>query len=559
LAADVQDTTLYFMTTLSALESERSTWDSQWKELSRYFAPRHGRFIESDRNQGHKVHNDIIDESGAVAARTLSAGLMGGTTSPARPWFKLGLSDLDLMDYHPVKMWLSGLTRLMLAILSKSNAYSTFRHNYTELGVFGTCATLVMPNYENVVHFHPLTTGEYSIAEDAFGNVTTLYRKFDMSINNIVREYGYENCSQSIRNLYDTGKGGNQWRTIVHAIEPRRERDHNKLDAANMPFVSAHFEYGGNENKFLRMSGFPSFPGYVARWDRSGGDIYGNSPAMLALGSNKQLQFAHKRKMQIRDQQAKPAVFAPGSMKNIGLDLLPGGVNYIDMQKGERVEPVFNVNFDANGVLEDIADLRGRINETMYKDLFLMLANIDHTGMTAREVAERHEEKLLMLGPVSENLQNEKDRQVIRVLYAQIEAAGIMPPPPPELEGQDFEIEFVSVLAQAQRAVGTSGLNRLIETVGGIAGMKPDVIDKIDFDQIVDLSADALGVDPSVIVPDEVVAQIRQQRADAQAAAEGAAVAAETAKAAASAAQAGTSLDDMISQFSGYGLPQGEA
>jgi DNA-binding IscR family transcriptional regulator len=42
-----------------------------------------------------------------------------------------------------------------------------------------------------------------------------------------------------------------------------------------------------------------------------------------------------------------------------------------------------------------------------YADLFLMLANDDRSNVTATEIAERHEEKLLMLGPVLERLHNE--------------------------------------------------------------------------------------------------------------------------------------------------------
>ena len=70
---------------LGALETERSTWIEQFRDLSRHFAPRYGRFLETDRNQGRKVHQYINDATPAVAARTLAAGFQGGSTSPARP------------------------------------------------------------------------------------------------------------------------------------------------------------------------------------------------------------------------------------------------------------------------------------------------------------------------------------------------------------------------------------------------------------------------------------------------------------------------------------------
>jgi hypothetical protein len=110
--------------------------------------------------------------------------------------------------------------------------------------------------------------------------------------------------------------------------------------------------------------------------------------------------------------------------------------------------------------------VRQRINQAFYADLFLMISN-DQRRMpvTAREIAERHEEKLLMLGPVLERLHDEMLSPLIDITFAKHREAGILPPPPPELQGQDLKIEFVSTLAQAQKAVGLGSLRSLIGTV----------------------------------------------------------------------------------------------
>lgn len=553
------------MARLGALETERSTWIEQFRDLSRHFAPRYGRFLETDRNQGRKVHQYINDATPAVAARTLAAGFQGGSTSPARPWFKLSLADQELADYYPVKRWLAGLTRLMLAILSKSGAYGVFQQDYLEAGVFGTTAGIVLPDFSSFARFHHLTTGEYSIGVGPSGKPDVLYRKWDLTVSDIVKTFGIENVSMSIKNLWDTGKGHDQWRTVVHVIEPREDRDAGKIDARNMAFRSTYFEYGCEKGKVLRDSGFKRFPGYIARWDKAGGDIYGNSPAMLALGDAKQLQFYAKRRGQVIDYRTKPPLAIPARMKNDTLDLLPGGKNYVNMQKGEEIRSAFNVDLGLPELLSDIQDLRERIRETMFTDLFLMLANIDHTGMTATEIALRQEEKLLMLGPVAENLQQEKDSQVIDLLFDMIEEAGFFKPGGPleipaelQREGQNLEVEFVGVLAQAQRAVASSAMNRGLEFLGAAAALKPDVVDKVNLDEAVDRVFDGLGIDPAILVPDDEVAAVRDQRNQQQQQMQDAAVAAEGAKAVGAVSKAtGATLDDMISQFSGYGLPQG--
>jgi len=93
---------------------------------------------------------------------------------------------------------------------------------------------------------------------------------------------------------------------------------------------------------------------------------------------------------------------------------------------------------------------------------------------------------------------------------------GNIMPPPEELQGVDLDVEFVSMLAQAQKAVGVNSVDRFTSNLGMIAQMKPDVLDKIDTDTWADKYSDMLGVDPDLIVSNENVAIVRQQRAEAQ-------------------------------------------
>ena len=81
-----------------------------------------------------------------------------------------------------------------------------------------------------------------------------------------------------------------------------------------------------------------------------------------------------------------------------------------------------------------------------------MLATQPISRMTATEIVERHEEKLLMIGPVIERLHNELLEPLIDRTFAYLVKANALPPAPPELQGMDLSVEFVSILAQAQQA-----------------------------------------------------------------------------------------------------------
>jgi len=541
------------------LKSERASWFAHWQELTSYILPRNGRYFRQDRDRGYRRHNNIYDSTGTRALRILGAGMMSGATSPARQWFRLATPDPELNSYEPVKLWLDDVTKRMQRVFQKSNTYNALHQMYEELGTFGTAATILLPDYQTVIHHYPLTCGEYCISTDAKGRVCTLYREFEMTVSQVVKEFGLEKCSVSVQNMYRTGSL-DQWVPVIHCIEPRADRDMGKRDAKNMPWGSYYFEVGGENGVFLRESGFQYFPALCPRWSVIGGDIYGNSPGMEALGDIKQLQHEQLRKAQAIDYQTKPPLQVPASMKNRDVETLPGGVSYYDGQSN-GIKTAFEVNLNLQYLLNDIMDCRERVRGSFYADLFLMLANTPNTRMTATEVAERHEEKLLMLGPVLERLHNELLSPLVDITFTRMVAAGALPPAPQELQGMDLNVEFVSMLAQAQRAIGTNAVDRFVGNLGAIARMKPDILDKFDQDQWADVYADMLGVDPSLIIADKEVAVLRDARNQAMAAKEQAAAMQQTSQSVKNMAQSPTNnqnaLTDVMNMFSGYGSPSG--
>lgn len=543
---------------VSELTQERASWISHWREISEYQQPRAGRFVVTDRNRGDKRHQSIYDRTAIGAQRTLAAGLMSGMTSPARPWFRLGLQDRDLMELASVKTWLHRTGVLLREIFSTSNTYRALQQGYGELGLFGTWATIIEPDFENVLHHHPLTVGEYSLATNHKGVVDTLAREYEMTVGQMVKQFGQANVSTAVANLYDRGKL-NTWVPVVHLVEPRADRDTRKRDAKNMAFASCYFEAANdNTERYLRESGYKRFPALAPRWETVGGDIYGHCPGMECLGDVKQLQHEQLRKSQAIDYQTNPPLQVPIELKDSAKARLPGGISYYNQATpGGGIRTAYEVNLDLGALREDIMDVRGRIRAAYYEDLFLMLANDTRSNITATEVAERHEEKLLMLGPVLERLHNELLSPMIDVAFDFCADAGILPESPPELEGVDLNIEFVSTLAQAQRIVAAQGMDRLIGTVSSMAQLWPEVRHKINAMQVVDDYADVYGVNPESIHDDKQAGAMADQERQQMAAQQAAAAAPNMAKAAQAAGNTNPDqLREVLGMFQGYGSPQ---
>lgn len=499
-----------------ALKAERASWMTQWRDVSTNLLPVNGRYFVGDRNKGFKRFNNIYDSSATRALRVLSAGMMSGMTSPSRPWFTLSITDTDLMDVQPVKVWLNDVTEKIQSVMAKSNMYRVLHSMYEELGGFGTAAALIAEDYNNVIHLHQFTIGEYAIATDWKGEVTTLYREFDSTVGALVKEFGLENCTSAVKSAYQRG-ALDQWITIIHAIEPRSDRDPSKKDAINMPFKSVYFERSGGNKTVLRESGYKTFPCISPRWQVVGGDVYGSSPAMEALGDIKGLQSQEYRKLLAIDYQSNPPIQVPSSMKNRESELFPGGVTYYDAQSGSLgIKTAYEVNLDIRNLLASQQDTRQRINASFFSDIFMMISGEDVGRMTATEVVARNEEKMLMLGPVVERLNNELLDPLVETVFERLLTAGMLPTPPQELQGHDLNIRYVSMLSQAQQSVTTNSIDRFVSNLGQIAQIRPDVLDKFDPDHWADIYSDKLGIDPQLIVSGQKVALIRQQHAQAQ-------------------------------------------
>jgi len=549
-----------------SMRTARNPWLTQWTDLADRIDPQALRLSSSDRNKGERSRGLIIDNTATLALGTLAAGLMSGMTSPARPWLRLSLDDDELMAFEPVKEWLSGETKRLLRVLHKSNTYLMLHQLYRDLGLAGSGCSITMDSFDFVQRHYSSPLGEFCLAGDFLGDVNTVGREFQKTVGELVPEFK-GNVSAHVRDQYD--KGNYQTAvTVLHMIEPRPERDTSKRDAMNKAFSSCYVEiaYGDSNSKhqtdghILRESGYDDFPGLCPRWDRRSGDIYGTSPGMTVLGDVKQLYHEQLQKGKAIEYQTMPPVQAPTSMEHRPMDMLPGGRVFND-NPNQKIESLWQVNLNLNDLREDIYDIRERIRGGMYTDVFRMFSSGADPTMTATEVAERHEEKMLMLGPVLERLHGELLRPLVEGTFARMVDVGMVAPPPPELEGKELNVEFTSVLAQAQQMIGTNGVDRFVGNLGMIAGMKPEVLDKFDADAWADMYSDSLGVDPKMIIGNERVGFIREARAEAQRKQEMLASAQQ--QAAVAKDLGGVKTDepnmamDMLNQLQGYGSPSG--
>lgn len=507
----------YYQRRWNALSAERSSWISHWRDLADHHMPRRFRYLSTDQNRGEKKNQKIVNSTGTLSLRTLKSGMQAGVTSPARPWFRIRTPDPDLNEFRAVKVWLWEVESRMRQILSRSNFYNITPSVYRDLGLFGTAAAIELEDPETDVRFYSFPPGSYALGNSNRLMIDTLYREVSMSIQQMAEEFGVENLSQQSRTLFEQGKYSNR-KTVLHAIEPNLSREHGKRDNRNMAYRSVYFEKeASEEEKFLRVSGFEERAFFAPRWEVVGEDPYGSEcPGMVALGDVRALQLMEKRKAQALDKLVDPPLKAPSSMQDDPLSLLPGDVSYYSDAAGSGQQhgpsPLYEINPRLQELYQEIRATENRIHSSFYADLFLMLANDQRSNITAREIQERHEEKLLMLGPVLEKIHDEFLDPTIDRTFNIMVRRGLVPPPPPELQGEELRVEYISVLAQAQQMVGIGSLERSLGFVGQLAGLAPEAVDKVDTDKAIEEYWEMAGAPPVVLRSQDQVDATRQGR-----------------------------------------------
>jgi hypothetical protein len=507
-----------FRKRVELMRNERTSFFPYWQDLSDFCLAHRGRFLITDRDKGYKRNTKQINNTARLAVRTLASGMMAGITSPARPWFKLGMADDTLMEIPDVKMWLMNVERLMREIFNQSNLYNSLHATYQELGVFGTASMGVFEDFENVIRCKPYTVGSYFLALNGKDVVDTWAREYQMTVAQVVDRFGFDQCSVSVQNQWNSGNT-EQWVSVTHMVEPNSNRDHMSPLAKDKRFRSVYYEEakGSKGDKFLLESGFDELPILAPRWEVTGEDIYGVAcPGMDALGDTQTLQVSEEMKYQGYEKTVDPHMIAPSTMRNAVTDgLPPGEISFVDPSALEGLRSAYNINFPLQYMNEDIAIVQERINKAFYVDLFMMLSNTDRRQITAREIAERHEEKLLMLGPVLERLHNELLDPLIDRTFNIGLKAGIFGEIPEQLSEKSIKVEYISVLAQAQRLIAVGGIRQVAGYVGEIAAIWPEARHKFKAAKSVDDMAAAIGVSPDLIASDDEYQQAVQAEAEA--------------------------------------------
>lgn len=505
-----------------ALFDEQKTWIQEWKEIREYINPYLGAFDEDRPNDGKRKDDSLINTVGIEASNTHGAGMQNGVTSPTRFWFRMTDPDPEIAQMEEVRYWYDDLTQAMHDALGRSNFYPESHKFHKERGTFGTASMFVMEDEETDVRYRTFTIGEFAIGLDHTNRIRRFARNIHMSVAALIDMFGLENVPEVVQRCYEQNRLEESF-AVKHLIMPNQAAENGKIDKWNKPFIDIYWMDQCNDGDYLLISGFDSFPVVCSRWETKGSDVYGFGPGHYALRNSKSVQVIDEDIHIGVKKQVDPPVQLPAESMSAALNSLPNGVNYYarDMQE-TPIRELYQVRLnlaDANALKDSKEE---NIKRHFFVDLFRMLENIDYGNVTRQEIIERVQEKMSLIGPSFALLQPEYLKPVLDRTFDILYRRGQIPDPPEVIEGRGMKIEYVNIMAQAQKMSGISAIYEYSDFAIKISSIDPAAMDKWDRDETLDRAGEVLGVPPSLIVDDKRVEKIRADRAQRQQMAEAA-------------------------------------
>lgn len=495
-------------------QSVRRLWESHWQEVAELVQP--NRDFTTHLARGTKRNTRLYDSIGLWANDKFSSGLSSFLTSPTMVWFYLELEDQVAMEDPEVKAWLFAVRDLMLSLFvsPKANFHPNAHEFYLDIGAFGTACMWVGEDDDGIgFTTRPLT--EIYIRENHRGMVDTVYRRFQMTARQAKQFYGEENMPKSM--LESMKKEPEKMFSFLHVVRPND--DYNPTTRfTDKKVQSVHIWL--DKKIILRKGGYDEFPFLVARWTKVAGEVYGRSPGMQALPDLKMIQAMSKTVLKAAQKATDPWIALPDDGFLGPFRTAPASINYYRAGAVSGEDIKVQQHQGRIDIGNDMMNQRREmITRAFYVDQLQNLVMRDaKSPLTATEVLQRREETLRTMSPQVARMQAEFLGPLIERTFNLMSRAGMLPPAPERIQGQDFKVKFVSPAFLAQRSSEVDNITRWVELISPLAQLDPQTIQLVfDSEEYIRTTAELLNVPPDMVRSPKVVEDARAEIQKAQA------------------------------------------
>lgn len=485
--------------------------------------------------KGQKLTGNVYDGTAISALNLWADGMYGYLCSPNLDWFSLTIPNTvnfnrmsamrqfngkRIDDIPEVAQWLNDSEDVMKSAFLRSNFYAVMPQFFRDGGSIGTAAMDIEEDIgKGRIFFTPIHFREYCLAEDKNGMVDTMYRRFPVTLRNLVQRFGLDTIKKVDKDFekkYEKNPYDETY--LIHAVQPRVDFDPSRIDSKSKPFGS-YWVLEDKKDTLLDEGGYRRFPSIGWRYRKETDEVYGRSPAWDAYAEIMLGQQEARTNLIAGQKMAEPPMVGPEDLRG-RVNSGPKGWTWVE-QMGDAPQPL-NTGIQLPFILE-MRERTGKAIEKHFNvDFFLMLSQAAYNKvfLTATQVIQMAGEKAAVLATRTDTLNIEAFNPIIdRVWDIELEARRLPPPPDimKEFGGGNIEIDYLGPLAQAQKVMfETQGIKASLETGMQIAQIFPEALDILDGDEMMREIFKANRAPAKTMRSKEKVDELRQQRQQQQ-------------------------------------------
>ena len=496
------------------LKQRRTQWEPFFRDVRDYIRPRKGKVDSSIHQFGQPLTNKRFDSTATEANRLLALSMQNSLCPSSVIWYKLKIPQAhpmsSLNDDPAVQAWFNAVVEKMFFTMHQSNFYSVIGEAFLDYTSFGTICIMIdeddmtTPNFNGII-YKSMPIGEFVFAEDRRGVPDTLFWEYKLSARQAAQQFGLKNLPEVVREAAQE-KPDEEY-DFLRVVLPAEDYYSKKRRGKEIKAWTAIDIFSHGKEK-VAESGYNEFPYAIGRFAKESGELWGRSPADVAMADIKVLNKIRELELRALNKAVDPPLIAPHQGIVGAFKLIPGAINY--SREPERIKFLpFEGRFDLTNLKGD--ELKRGIRSMFMADQLIMP---EKPNMTAQEVIELRDQFQRMLGPTVSRFESEVLMPLVLRTFAIGYRTGLFPPPPEILNGlNDIDVEFVGSLAKAQKLSDVTAITQWFGMLGQAAQFSPDVIDLVNFEESLRILGDRLAVPGAALRSDEEIMQTRTMKA----------------------------------------------
>lgn len=471
-------------------------------------------------------HTRLFDTTLMDSVDEHAAGIKSWMSSANSQWFILE-PDTMYGDDEEIIRWHHKAGQILEQLQLASNFHNEDHEAIIDGAAIGTRAELITTpvsrDSRSPFFTRRLEPGTFSMLENAEGIVDSIFFRKEYTCRQAVQHFGEENVPAAVLERYKTKPESQEKDLYVLCLYPRAddERDADMIDQENMPYAEVWLHEA--TKTVVLNSGHFEKPFVCSRHLKWAGTPFGIAPAIKALANARQLNNLQCSLDLLADIAANPRLLIPVEQRG-NVNLMPGGPTYYS--DPNRLPKMWGNEGSFPEGEARVKMRRADIERQLNLDIFKTFRRITKE-ITATEAMEIRQESIDLFSPVFSLLSTEHYDPILQRQFSLALRAGLFPPLPEKMQIpiSDTEVtimppkvRFTSRIAMAitnrHKGAIEESLRRRTE-VASILG--PAAFDDLKVPDALRMVDRGNGLPADLHRTPEEVAEIQQQRAEAEA------------------------------------------